>query len=92
MEKGLRRAEGGKNVQFKEEDEPQSPDVNRLHMQESDAKGDLKFIEDALAGEGGADGMPIVSSLAELSKTKSRVMRDEEALADELEEEKELEE
>ena len=33
-----------------------------------------------------------MSSLAELSKTKSRVIRDEEALADELEEEKELEE
>ena len=66
-----------------------------MHLQDSshDAKGDLKFIEEALAGdERGSDGMPIVSSLAELSKTKSRVIRDEEALADELEEEKELEE
>ena len=61
-------------------------------MQESDARGDLKIIEDALAGEGGPDGMPMVSSLAELSKSKSRMERDEEALADELEEEKELEE
>ena len=63
-------------------------------MQESDARGreDLQHVEDFLKTEPGADGMPMVSSLAELSKSKSRIERDEEALADELEEEKELEE
>ena len=63
-------------------------------MQGSDDRGrdDLKFVEDALTGEPGADGMPMVSSLAELSKSKTRMERDDEALAEELEEEKELEE
>ena len=59
---------------------------------EGDSKGAIKRVDDALAGEGGEDGMPMVSSLAELSKTKSRLMREDEALLEELEEEKELEE
>ena len=61
-------------------------------MEENEARGALKFVEDVVTGEGGHDGLPMVSSLAELSKSKSRMERDEEALADELEEEKELEE
>ena len=36
--------------------------------------------------------MPMVSSLAELSKSKSRMVREDDLLAEELEEEKELEE
>ena len=59
-------------------------------MQESDARADRQFLSDAV--EGGHEGMPNVSSLAELSKTKSRLMREDEALLEELEEEKELEE
>lgn len=92
LKQGLKRTEGGPHVHWGENEEPQSPNINRLHMQESDARQDIKFIDDALAGDGGVDGMPMVSSLAELSKSKSRMVREDDLLAEELEEEKELEE
>ena len=66
-------------------------------MRDSDGKEDIKALDKILnahAGEMGIDlddGMPLVSSLEELSKSKSRIIRDEEALKEELEEEKELE-
>ena len=78
----------GRGVQF---EEPSSPGLDRKQMREaggSDGKEEIRTLDQYLAGAGEEFGIGLekTMSLEELSKRKSRVMRDEEELNEELEE------
>lgn len=80
------RAGGGPKVGFA--DEPQSPTAARHEMREgldSDGKAEIREIDKILQGyqddmENDTGDIPEVKNLKELSKSKSRVLRDDEAL------------
>lgn len=91
-----KHGDGGRNVQFA--DNPPSPS-QRAELRDggSDGKADLRELEKVVAGyedQMGIDpyggDMPVVSSLEEFSKSKSRVLRDNDDLQEEIEEAKEL--
>ena len=81
------------------DDEPQSPDAARHELKEggSDGKDQIRELDKILAGYQDELGLDEdgnferqISTLEELSKSKSRMMREDEDLQEELEEEKQL--
>lgn len=91
-----KKARDNRAVSFAQDpNEPQSPTAARHEMRDhgSDGKDDIRAIDKILSGQHDDDFEEDggVQSLAQLSKSKSRMDRDIEQDAEELEEQKQLE-